>query len=179
MADPVGDRWLVVERRKTLYGIISGNLGAAIAYGVAYALWPAGTELTRSDRLFAAIELCAFPALIVLAMFYSCARMPDTTGAVNPLLGQESLRWKVNQRVLSNTVEQIAIFVPLLLALSLRVDAAHAKVIPIHVTLWVVARIAFAVGYRRSPALRAPGMAATSAINMATIAWLVRSLVMV
>jgi hypothetical protein len=177
MAGAVDDRWLVVERGKTLNGIIAGHTGAATLYAIAYVLWPAGRELARSERLFAAIELCAFPALVVFAMFLSCTRMPDTTEAVNPLLGQESLRWKINQRILSNTVEQLAVFIPLLLAMSLRVDAPHAKVVPIHVMLWVVARIVFAVGYRRSPALRAPGMAATSAINVATIAWLVRSLV--
>lgn len=176
MADAVDPR-LLVEPKKTKYGIVAGHSTAALLYATLYIVWPATPIASRAERFFSAVELCAFPSVLVFLMFLACMRLPDTAGAVNPLLGEESLRWKTNQRILSNTVEQVVIFVPLLLALSLRIDAAHAKLVPIHLVLWVVARVAFALGYRRSPALRAPGMAATSFMSVVTLAWLAWSLV--
>jgi hypothetical protein len=71
--------------------------------------------------------------------------------------GKESRRWKVNQRVLQNTIEQAFIFLPALVALALRVEARHLAVVPIAVALWCAGRVLFWVGYHKSPVWRAPG----------------------
>ena len=76
--------------------------------------------------------------------------------------------------MLSNTVEQLVIFLPLVLALAARVDAAHAFLLPLHVACWMVARVAFWVGYRIDPAWRAPGMTWTHATSLVTFLWLLR-----
>lgn len=163
------------DRRATKLGIALGNGGGLAIYVVSYVACPAiASAPTPEGRLVFAVWLCAAPALFVYAVFLSCLRLRDTPDAANPLLGAESARWKINQRVLSNSVEQLAIFVPLVLALATRVDAAHAKLLPLHVGMWVAARIAFWIGYRRSQAWRAPGMAWTHVSTIVTIAWLVR-----
>jgi uncharacterized membrane protein YecN with MAPEG domain len=162
------------DRKATKLGIALGNAGGLAIYVAGYFACPSiATTPTPEGRLVFAVWLCAVPALFVYAVFQSCLRLRDTPEAVNPMLAAESPRWKINQRVLTNSVEQLAIFVPLVLALATRVDAAHVKLVPLHIALWVAARIAFWVGYRRSPAWRAPGMAWTHQVTLLTIAWLV------
>ena len=155
-------------------GIVLGNAIGLLVYAAAYFACPAPHVADSTDaRIAFALWLCAAPALLVYTAFFSCLRLRDSAEAVNPLLGGETLRWKVNQRVLTNSVEQAAIFIPVLVALATRVDAAHVQLLPISVGSWVAARIAFWIGYRRSPSWRSPGMAWTHSTTLLTIAWLV------
>jgi hypothetical protein len=173
VTDP--DRHFTVKRHTTRNGIVGGALSCVALYAVGYfVVPPLATAVGFEQRLRLALWLCGGPALFVYAVFFSCLRYRDTPEAVNPLLGNESLRWKINQRVLTNTVEQVAIFVPLLLALAARIDDAHVKLLPLHVALWLLARVVFWVGYRIDPALRAPGFSATHVTTILTIAWLMR-----
>src|SRR5262245_40276348 len=67
----------------------------------------------------------------------------DTERAEDPFANAESHAWKINQRVLSNTIEQALIFLPALTALAVRIDAAQLAVLPMAVTLWCAGRILF------------------------------------
>jgi len=169
MADGV---WTSTDHKTTKRGIAVGFGGGAALYLAAYLAWPAVAPPV--DRLAYGVWLCAGPAVLLYAMFFSCLRLRDTPDAVNPLLAAESTRWKINQRVLTNTVEQLAMFVPFLLALSTKVDAAHTRLLPMHVALWMIARIVFWIGYRRAPAWRSPGMTWTNILTVITFGWLVR-----
>jgi hypothetical protein len=161
----------VTDRQLTKALIAAGSLGGAAIYATAYALAPT----TTAEPIRLALWLAAFPALVVYAMFFGCLRMRDSSpaAATDPLAGSESERWKVNQRVLSNTVEQCAIFVPITLALATRLDAAHAQILPIATVCWTASRIAFWIGYRRGAVWRAPGMAWTHSTTAITIASLI------
>jgi len=171
----VSDASARADRDTTRTGIAIGTIGGVVVYAVGYLAWPAVADVaTPSDRLVYAAWLSAAPALVVYAMFFSCLRLRDTPDAVNPLLGAESTRWKVNQRVLTNTVEQLAIFLPLLFALAVRVDPAHAALLPLHVACWTASRVVFWIGYRRAPAWRAPGMSWTHVTSLLAIVWLAR-----
>ncbi len=170
----MSDAFATADRAATRTRIVLGFVAGAALYALGYALWPAVDLATTADRLAYAAWLGAVPAIVVYAMFFSCLRLRDTPDAVNPLLGAESTRWRVNQRVLTNTVEQLAIFLPLLLALAARVAAAHAKLLPLHVASWTASRVAFWIGYRHSPAWRAPGMTWTHLTSLLTIGWLAR-----
>ena len=74
-----------------------------------------------------------------------------------------------NQRVIANTIEQMAVFVPALLALAAGAPAARMAPIVALALVFALARLAFWVGYHAGTRLRAPGMAATLAINVATL----------
>jgi uncharacterized MAPEG superfamily protein len=160
----------MTDARFTKLSIAGGGLGGLAIYACGYLAWPAVT----TDPVRLALWLAAGPGLVIYAMFLSCLRMRDSADAIDPFRGAESPRWKVNQRALTNTVEQAAIFVPVLLALSTRVDPAHARVLPLGVACWVVARLAFWIGYRFDQKWRAPGMAWTHVTTLVTIGWLVR-----
>ena len=70
---------------------------------------------------------------------------------------------------ITNTIEQLALFVPALLALA--AGAPAARMAPIVALAWVfaLARLAFWAGYLAGARLRAPGMAATFVVNVATL----------
>jgi hypothetical protein len=114
----------------TKLSIATGALGGLAIYAAGYAAWP---SIAPGDPIRLALWLAAAPALVIYAQFLACLRLRDSPEAVDPFRGAESQRWKVNQRVLTNTVEQTAIFVPVLVALGTRVDAAHACVLPLGV----------------------------------------------
>jgi hypothetical protein len=141
-----------------LRAINVGNLSWAAAAALAFTFWPdVSVPKGAAERLAFAVELALAPAAVALLVVFSCLRLFDTAQAEDPFAGAESQAWKINQRVLQNTVEQAVIFVPALLALSVRLDERLLKVLPIAVSLWCAGRLMFWVGYRRSVVWRAPG----------------------
>ncbi len=153
----VSPTWLE-PRKRMLRAISVGNLSWAAAAALGWALWPGvGARLGAAERLAFAAELSIAPAAVTLLMVLSCMRLFDTAQAEDPFAGAESREWKLNQRVLSNTIEQAVIFLPALLALSVRIDQAQLKLLPIAVALWCAGRLLFWVGYRKSIVWRAPG----------------------
>jgi uncharacterized MAPEG superfamily protein len=83
--------------------------------------------------------------------------------AFDPLAGFETRRLRVNQRYLQNTVEQIIVFAASLFGLAAySPDGSAMRAVVATTMVWIVARLAFWLGYHRSAALRglgAPGMA--------------------
>jgi uncharacterized membrane protein YecN with MAPEG domain len=88
--------------------------------------------------------------------------------AIDPLAGVDSRFLQVNQRALTNTVEQLAGFVPALIALAAAAPPAWMPGVVALGVVFAVARLVFWGGYLIGPLLRAPGMAATFAVNVAT-----------
>ncbi len=92
------------------------------------------------------------------------------SGAVDPTLGRDGRLLLLNQRAISNSVEQMVVFAPALLALSAACEAgAMPKVVALGLTFGA-ARLAFWFGYLIAPILRAPGMAATGTVGLVTLA---------
>jgi hypothetical protein len=97
----------IADQRRTIKkGIALGCLGGLALYALGYFAWPSvgGVETTEA-RVELALWIIAAPAVFVYAVFFSCLRLRDAPEAVDPLRGAESPRWKINQRVLSNSVE--------------------------------------------------------------------------
>jgi uncharacterized membrane protein YecN with MAPEG domain len=96
-------------------------------------------------------------------------RLRVRTGAVDPLAGRDDAWLQVNQRALTNTVEQLAGFVPALLALASGVAPGWMRFVVAAGLVFALARLVFWAGYLLGPLARAPGMAATFAINVSTL----------
>jgi hypothetical protein len=94
-------------------------------------------------------------------------RLRMQTGAIDPLADQDSRLLLVNQRELTNTVEQLAGFTPALLALA---AGAPSGWVPLVVAVFALVRLVFRGSYLLGPLFRAPGIAATFAINVSTVA---------
>lgn len=93
------------------------------------------------------------------------------TAAVDPTRGEESRALRVNQRAITNTVEQLAVFAPSLVALAAAVDEARLGAALALGPVFAAARLAFWAGYALHPLARAPGMAATGACSVAALLW--------
>jgi hypothetical protein len=110
------------------------------------------------------------PALFVLfAMIVAQMGARFLGGVFDPQAGRETAFLRVNQRVISNTVEQLAMFAPALLALA---AAAPAGWMPGVLALggsFALARLVFWAGYLAAPIARAPGMAATMLVTLAAL----------
>lgn len=139
--------------RRTIQLAVAGSLPVALAlwYAVRWLLPPiAADPLPFALKLgAAAIFLTLLPAIEAVA--HERLMSP----AIDPLAGRDSSRLVVNQRVVQNTREQAAVFLPglILLALyitDLRVTAASA-------ILWVLGRWAFWIGYQIGPMWRGLG----------------------
>ncbi|HQR53884.1 MAG TPA: MAPEG family protein [Burkholderiales bacterium] len=167
----------VRERRLAVRVIALGTVSWAIVFGAAWRWWPTALSVPPADRVSYVLQLGAAPAIVTLLMACACLRLFDTARAEDPRLGAESERFKINQRVLTNTVEQSWIFVPLALALSVRLAPGQLKLLPIAVSVWCAGRIMFWVGYHVAPHWRAPGFDWTFNTSCLLAGWFLYTLV--
>ena len=142
-----------------------------VAFPVATALWLATYYLTPylpgmdeiTARLVLALKCCFVTVLFCLvtgieAVAHERLRSP----AIDPMSGYETRRMRLNLRYLQNTLEQLAMFVPGLFGLAVYCsDGGSMRAVIATTIVWIIARIAFWIGYHRSSAERgfgAPGM---------------------
>jgi uncharacterized MAPEG superfamily protein len=154
-----------------------GLLGALAAWWWLAAAWPPveGTSSMAVRLGWAAAALCP-AAAVLLAMIAASFTARFITAAFDPLAGRDGKFLAVNQRVISNSVEQFAVFAPALLAWAAGGGAAAMGGVLAAGLLFAAARLLFWAGYHAHPFARAPGMAATLALGglalvMAGRAW--------
>jgi hypothetical protein len=165
-------------RRRILTWIAAGYTSFFVVFAATWAWAPRCAPIEAPvDRLLFAVQLAAGPAAVLMAQLQGLWRVADTVEAEDPLRGRESDRFKINQRVFTNTVEQTLIFVPMFVALSVRAAPGHVFALPMLVGLWCAGRMLFWVGYQLDPAWRAIGMDWTSSVAMITAGWLATTLV--
>jgi uncharacterized membrane protein YecN with MAPEG domain len=145
--------------------------------GAAFAAWQGLAGLLPVDLAAGLPErlglACAalLPAVCVLdLMILAQMGLRVRSGAVDPLAGHDGASLLVNQRALTNTVEQLAGFAPALLTLAAGVAADRMRFVIAAGVVFAAARLVFWAGYLLGPTLRAPGMAATFAVNIGTLA---------
>jgi hypothetical protein len=150
--------------------------GSVIGLGGAFPIWevlrrvittdPAADTATRLGLACAALlpAACVLLLMVVMQMFLRVA-----TGAIDPFAGRDGRLLQVNQRALANTVEQLTAFTPALLAVAARAPADWMPSVVAAGLVFGLARLVFWGGYLVGPLGRSPGMAATYAINVATL----------
>jgi hypothetical protein len=136
---------------------------------------PDGTS-SMAVRLGLATAALLPAAALLFAMVVASSAARFVAAAFDPLAGRDGRFVAVNQRVITNTVEQLCVFAPALLAWAAGGGAAAMGGVLAAALVFAVARAAFWVGYHLSPFARAPGMAATLAMGglalvMAARAW--------
>lgn len=165
-------------RRRVLAWIGAGYTSFFLVFALVHTFAPRLAPIDgQVDRLLLALQLAAGPAAVVMLVLQGLWRVTDTVEAEDPLSGRESRRFKVNQRVMNNTLEQAAIFVPMFVAVAVRADPAHVYLLPMLMGTWCAGRLLFWGGYHVEPVWRAIGMDWTTCVAMLTAAWLVLTLV--
>lgn len=166
------------SRRGAFRWIAAGLATAVLANALAWQYWPRIAPLSDPvDRLLLAVQCCAGIGLVALVMMQGLWRLPDAPGAEDPFANRESRGWKINQRVYTNTLEQALIFVPIYLALAIRMPAERVYMLPALMTLWCAGRLLFWAGYRYRLNARAIGMDWTTVTVVFAAGWLVATLV--
>jgi hypothetical protein len=152
---------------------IVGTGAAAGIASMALAMWllstllpaPDGVE-TVADRLAYAARWLAFAALPLFAMVAAVGNARFATEAIDPTLGLEDARTKINGRVTDNTAQQLLLFAAGLLGLAASLGPETMGVIRAAAILFVFFRIAYWIGYRIHPLHRAFGFSSTVYLNL-------------
>jgi uncharacterized MAPEG superfamily protein len=143
----------------------------ALASAAALAIWlgvdrlaapVAGLEAPAARLGFAVGCICLAAIFCLVPGIEAVAHERLASPAIDPLAGYETRRLRVNQRYLQNTLEQFAVFAPALLGLAwYSADGRAMRAVEATTAVWILARLAFWLGYHRDSLLRAlgaPGM---------------------
>jgi MAPEG family len=148
---------------------VAAMVGGMIAL---YSLWPLSESLGGLlERLAYTLRADAIAALPLLVGIIAVGNDRFLSEAIDPTRHKESLATQINGRVVENTLQQYVLFLIGTLALCTVIDQRQMALIPAAATVFVVARIAFWIGYRIDPLYRAFGMAATGYLNLAILAY--------
>ncbi|WP_313472681.1 MAPEG family protein [Brevundimonas sp.] len=151
-------------------GVTAASLSATWLW-LPPALFGAETDMATADRLAYALKW-ELPVLVWLA---GCLRLvasiryrsdEDRPGAA---YGPPSARLAVPAAVLQNSLEQTVLAVGAHLILAVVLRGEELILIPALVTLYLLGRVMFAIGYAKGAAARAFGMALTGASTLAAM----------
>jgi len=155
--------------------IVAVGAGGGVAL-MALGVWLLTTVLPEPKFVGALAERLAYalranvaalvPFFIMLAHVGNSRFLSD---AIDPTRGAESKAMEIDGRVVDNTLQQNFVFAVATLAVSTLVPLTHLQVVWACTIVFIVARLAFWVGYRINPLYRAPGMSATAYMNLGMI----------
>jgi amino acid permease len=144
-------------------GVISMIIGV---FGI-YRAWPAPEGLAAAaERVAYTLHWEAIAALPLLVAVIAVGNNRFLSEAIDPTLNKEDLATQINGRVVENTLQQLVLVVLGTLALSVGLAPEQMGIIAAAVIVFVIARIAFWIGYRVHLLYRAFGMAATGYLNV-------------
>jgi uncharacterized MAPEG superfamily protein len=125
-----------------------------------------GESADAGERLAFAAKWIAFAAAPLLFAIMAIGNARFKSDAIDPTAGKESREMIINGRVADNTLQQFALFVAASLAIAASAFGDELWIVSAAALVFVIARVAFWIGYRIHPLYRAAGMAATSYLNL-------------
>lgn len=151
-----------VDNNKTvLSGMVIGALGTPLLFVIFYVLAPQyDSEMELVDRIKLGIECFVFPVTFFLVTIVRVGSQRFGNTSDNPVrVVANSESMEINLRVLSNTHEQVVLFVINTLALSVLLPYKYLSLLPIYSIIFVAGRIIFWTAYKHNALWRAPGFA--------------------
>jgi hypothetical protein len=128
-------------------------------------------DATAGERLAYAVQWIALATLPLVLAIGSVGNARFSSEAINPLAGKENPATAVNCRVVGNTVEQFLLFSAASLAVAAGARGDQLGVAAAAAIVFVVARLAFWIGYRIWPVYRAAGFASTFYLNIVLLGY--------
>jgi uncharacterized membrane protein YecN with MAPEG domain len=122
-----------------------------------------------SARLAYALTANVFALIPLFIMLATVGNERFFSKAIDPTLHADSASMEIDGRVADNTLQQNFVFFVASLALATVVPFQYLQAVWACALVFIVARCVFWLGYRIDPLFRAPGMAATSYLNLAVI----------
>jgi hypothetical protein len=158
------------EQKVVALGAASGIVLMALAvWGLTRALPEPQMAGALAERLAYALRANVVAVVPLFVMIAHIGNSRFLSDAIDPTRRAESKTMEIDGRVADNTLQQNFVFAIASLAVSTRVPQSHLQVIWACTIVFVVARIAFWIGYRINPLYRAPGMSATAYMNVGMI----------
>ena len=150
---------------------VCGVVAALLAFKLVVPMIPANASASSMAIRLGLASAALLPGVAVLAAM-QLVQMAGRYGtmAFDPLAASETRFLRVNQRIITNTVEQLAVFAPSLLALAAGAPAARMPEVVALGAVFALGRVLFWGGYLCSPDLRGPGMAATLVATLGALA---------
>jgi len=151
------------DQRRVLAGVAGAVIGSATAFALGYAflgsLHPPNDD--TASRLAFALRWDIFPTFMLLlgigrvgnARFKSSVAITGATPEEGPLA--------IDKRYLQNTLEQLVLVLIAHLVFATLAPADKLHLVPVAAMWFVVARIAFLVGYHKAPTARGFGFGST------------------
>ena len=121
---------------------------------------------TSADRIAYALPWAVIAAVPLFVMIVAVGNARFLSEAIDPTVGKESQQMVINGRVADNTLQQFALFLVGMLALSVLLPLDRLSIIPAVSITFVLMRILFWIGYRIHPLYRAPGFSSTAYMNI-------------
>ena len=155
-------------------GAVSGAAAMGASVVALYHVLPVDPALTDlAGRLGYALQVNAVAILPLLAGVMVVGNNRFLSDAIDPTRGLESKATEINGRVTDNTAQQSMLFLVGTLGLAAGLSGSEMRAITAAGVVFVVARIAFWIGYRINPLYRAFGMAATGYLNVGLLGFAV------
>lgn len=158
-------------RRTVIVGVLAGTVLGWLLFALIFGLVIGPTAATKADRLAYAAAWLLPVAIVVFLMTLATGLGRFFGGGADPTLNADSRYVDLSRRVLTNTVEQSLIFALAALAMAALTPAGQLGLLGSLVILFVVARLAFWIGYLIDPLYREAGMALTFEINAVILVW--------
>jgi hypothetical protein len=159
------------DQRTVAIGAVTGVAAMLLlVWGLSSSLPPPAIADAAGDRIAYALRWAVIAVLPLFAMIVAIGNARFLSEAIDPTLGKENRAMIIDGRVADNTLQQFAVFLVGLLALSVNLPLHRLSIIAALSTVFVIARTAFWIGYRIRPAYRAAGFAATASMNFGMLA---------
>ena len=157
--------------RTVVIGALAGTVLGWLLFTWLFGFILAPQAAQAADRLAYAAAWMLPIAIVLFLMTLATGLGRHFSGQSDPTLIADSRYVDISRRVLTNTVEQSLIFALGALAMAELTPAGQLGMLGALTILFVIARIAFWIGYLRDPLYRYPGMALTLQINAVIIIW--------
>jgi hypothetical protein len=156
------------DQRIVAIGALSGVVSMVVAVWFLHCALPVPLGLgSVGDRLGYALRWDVVAAVPLFLMIGAVGNARALSKAIDPTLGAESRSMIVDGRVADNTTQQYLLFLAGSLGLAASVPPERMTFVAAAAIWFVVARLAFWVGYRIHPLYRAFGFAGTAYLNAA------------
>lgn len=170
---------MTADQKVVAIGAASGILAMALSVWVLTKALPAPAIADlAAERLAYALHANAVAVLAFFIMLAAIGNSRFLSEAIDPTRRAETPAQVVDGRVADNTLQQNFVFTVASLALSTVVPLQHLQVVWACTLVFIAARSAFWVGYRLKPLYRAPGMAATSYMNLGMLLYVIYRIVL-
>ncbi len=158
------------DQKIVAIGALSGVLSMVLAVWFLHRALPAPLDLTTvGDRLAYALRWDVVAAVPLFLMIGAIGNARALSEAIDPTLGAEDHKIIIDGRVADNTTQQYLLFLAGSLGLAASLPPERMTLVAAAAIWFVVARLAFWIGYRIHPLYRAFGFAGTAYLNAALI----------